>query len=151
MVVVSPDSGGAKRANLFRQTLEQQLGRSVSAALMEKHRDHATLTGTLLVGEVLGKTAIIFDDLISTGETLKHAGLACQKAGAVRLFAAATHGLFTAGSHLFDSALFDLIAVSDSVPPFRLPAECASQHLHILDSTALVAAVLAENGAFDHI
>ncbi|WDH19872.1 ribose-phosphate diphosphokinase [Pseudomonas chlororaphis] len=151
VVTVSPDSGGAKRAELFRQALEQQLGRSVGAALMEKHRDHATLTGTLLVGEVRGKTAIIFDDLISTGETLKHAGLACQKAGAVRLFAAATHGLFTAGSHLFDSALFDLIAVSDSVPPFRLPAECATQHLQILDSTALVAAVLSENGAFDHV
>ncbi|QQZ39439.1 ribose-phosphate pyrophosphokinase [Pseudomonas sp. SK3(2021)] len=151
VVAVSPDSGGAKRAELFRQALEQQLGRSVGAALMEKHREHATLTGTLLVGDVRGKTAIIFDDLISTGETLKRAGLACQKAGAVRLFAAATHGLFTAGSHLFDSALFERIAVSDSVPPFRLSAECAAQHLHILDSTALIAAVLADSGAFDHV
>lgn len=149
VVSVSPDSGGAKRAEQFRQALELQLGRSVGSALMEKHRDQATLTGTLLAGKVQGKTAIIFDDLISTGETLKHAGLACQKAGAVRLFAAATHGLFTAGSRLFDRPLFAHIAISDSVPPLRLSAECVTQHLHILDSTALVAALLAENGAFD--
>jgi ribose-phosphate pyrophosphokinase len=148
VVSVSPDTGGAKRAEQFRQALERQLGRSVGGALVEKHRDQATLTGDLLVGEVLGKTAIVFDDLISTGQTLMHAGLACQKAGAVRLFAAATHGLFTGGSDLFDTALFEHIAISDCVPPFRLPPECVTQRLHVLDSTALVATLLNENGAF---
>ncbi len=149
VVAVSPDSGGSKRAEQFRQALERQLGRPVGSALMEKHRDHTTLTGTLLIGEVSGKTAIVFDDLISTGETLTHAGLACQTAGAARLFAAATHGLFTAGSRLFDRPLFEHIAIADSVPPFRLPPDCATRHLQILDSTALTAALLAENAAFD--
>ncbi|MDZ5436368.1 ribose-phosphate diphosphokinase [Pseudomonas fluorescens] len=151
VVAVSPDSGGTKRAEQFRQALERQLGRSVGSALMEKHRNHATLTGTLLIGEVSGKTAIVFDDLISTGETLTHAGLACQKAGAVRLFAAATHGLFTAGSRLFDPPLFEHIAITDSVPPFRLPPDCVTRHLQVLDSTALIATLLAESGAFDHV
>ncbi|CAI8818242.1 ribose-phosphate diphosphokinase [Pseudomonas sp. IT-P294] len=149
VVAVSPDSGGTKRAEQFRQALERQLGRSVGSAVMEKHRAHTTLTGTLLIGDVRGKTAIIYDDLISTGETLKHAGLACQKAGATRLFAAATHGLFTAGSQLVDSAIFEHIAITDTVPPFRLPADCVTRHLQILDSTALTAAFLRENGAFD--
>lgn len=151
VVAVSPDSGGTKRAEQFRQALERRLGRSVGSALMEKHRDYATLTGTLLIGEVTGKTAIVFDDLISTGETLTHAGLACKKAGAARLFAAATHGLFTAGSRLFDQPLFEHIAITDSVPPFRLPPECVSRHLQVLDSSALTAALLAENGAFDNV
>lgn len=151
VVAVSPDSGGAKRAEQFRQALERHLGRSVGSALMEKHRAHATLTGALLVGDVSGKTAIVFDDLISTGETLKHAGLACQKGGASRLFAAATHGLFTAGSHLFDKPLFEHIAISDSVPPFRLSPECVTQHVHVIDSTALIATLLAESGAFDTV
>jgi ribose-phosphate pyrophosphokinase len=150
VVAVSPDSGGTKRAEQFRQALERQLGRSVGSAVMEKHRAHTTLTGTLLIGDVRGKTAIIYDDLISTGETLKHAGLACQKAGATRLFAAATHGLFTAGSQLFDSPIFEHIAITDTVPPFRLPADCVTRHLQILDSTALTATFLRENGAFDH-
>ncbi|WP_095195286.1 ribose-phosphate pyrophosphokinase [Pseudomonas sp. Irchel 3A7] len=151
VVAVSPDSGGTKRAEQFRQALERQLGRSVGSALMEKHRNQATLTGTLLIGEVSGKTAIVFDDLISTGETLKHAGLACQKAGAARLFAAATHGLFTAGSRLFDPPLFEHIAITDSVPPFRLPPDCIARHVQVLDSTALTATLLAENGAFDQV
>lgn len=148
VVAVSPDTGGAKRAEQFRQALERQLGRPVGGALVEKHRDQATLTGTLLVGDVLGKTAIIVDDLISTGNTLMHAGHACQKAGAVRLFAAATHGLFTGGSDLLDSPLFERIVVCDSVPPFRLVPELVSRRLQVLDSTALVATLLAENGAF---
>jgi ribose-phosphate pyrophosphokinase len=148
VVAVSPDTGGAKRAEQFRQALERRLGRPVGGALMEKHRDQATLTGTLLVGEVLGKTAIIIDDLISTGNTLMHAGRACQKAGAVRLLAAATHGLFTGGSDLLDSTLFERIVICDSVPPFRLPPDRVTQRLHVLDSTALVATLLAENGAW---
>ncbi|QBZ89955.1 ribose-phosphate pyrophosphokinase [Pseudomonas viciae] len=149
VVAVSPDSGGVKRAELFRQALERLLGRSVGSALMEKHRAHGSLTGTLLIGDVCGKTAIVFDDLISTGDTLKHAGIACQKAGAGRLFAAATHGLFTAGIQLFDQPIFEHIAIADTVPPFRLPPDCVTRHLRILDSTALVASLLAENGAFD--
>lgn len=149
VVAVSPDSGGSKRAEQFRQALQRQLGRSVGSALMEKHRAHTTLTGTLLMGDLSGKTAIVFDDLISTGATLKHAGLACQEAGATRLFAAATHGLFTAGSQLFDLPIFEHIAISDTVPPFRLSPDCVSRHLQVLDSTALIATWLAENGAFD--
>lgn len=149
VVAVSPDTGGAKRSEQFRQALERQLRRPVGSALMEKHRDQATVTGTLLVGEVLGKTAIIIDDLISTGNTLMHAGRACQKAGAVRLFAAVTHGLFTGGSDLLESSLFEQIAICDSVPPFRLPDEWITRHLQVLDSTILVATLLAENGAFN--
>jgi ribose-phosphate pyrophosphokinase len=34
------------------------------------------------------------------------------------------------------------------VPPFRLPPDRVTQRLHILDSTALVATLLAENGAW---
>ena len=149
LVAVSPDSGGIKRTEQFRQALERQLGRSVGSALMEKHRADTTLTGTLLVGDVCNKIAIVFDDLISTGETLKHAGNACRKAGAGRLFAAATHGLFTTGSQLFDPPIFEHIAITDTVPPFRLPPDCVTRQLQVLDSTALIATFLAENGAFD--
>ncbi|VVN79423.1 hypothetical protein [Pseudomonas fluorescens] len=73
---------------------------------------------------------------------------ACQKAGAIRLLAAATHGLFTGGSDLLDSPLFERITICDSVPPFRLPPEQVTQRLHVLDSTAMVATLLAENGAW---
>lgn len=142
VVVASPDSGGIKRTEQFRQALERQLRHPVGSALIEKHREQATLTGTHLVGDVSGRTAIIFDDLISTGQTLIHAGHACRKAGATRLFAAATHGLFTTGRQLFDTSLFERIVIADSVPPFRLPTDYVNGQLQVLDSTALVANLL---------
>jgi ribose-phosphate pyrophosphokinase len=111
---------------------------------MEKYRSDHVLSGTRLIGEVQGKTAIVFDDMISTGATLLRAGHACQAAGAARVFAAAAHGLFTGGSELLDSPLFERLAICDSVPPFRLDPSLAAQRLDILDSTALVAALLAE-------
>ena len=149
LVAVSPDVGGAKRAEQFRQALERRIGRPVGSALMEKHRRDDVLSGGLLVGEVRGKTAIIVDDLISTGGTLLRAGRACQAAGATRIYAAAAHGLFTGGSELLDSPLFERIAICDSVPPFRLAAALAARRLDIIDSSAAVAALLAEDYGLD--
>jgi len=144
VVAVSPDAGGAKRAEQFRQELEARIGRPVGSAFMEKYRSNDQISGSLLVGEVRGKMAILVDDLISTGGTLLRAGQACQAAGASRLFAAAAHGLFTGGSELLDSPVFERIVICDSVPPFRLPAERAAQRLQILDTTAALAARLAD-------
>lgn len=143
VVAVSPDAGGAKRAEQFRQELEARIGRPVGSAFMEKYRSDDRISGSLLVGEVRGKVAIVVDDLISTGGTLLRAGQACQAAGATRLFAAAAHGLFTGGTELLDSPVFERVVLCDSVPPFRLPAELAAQRLEILDSTADLAALLA--------
>lgn len=144
LVAVSPDAGGVKRCEQFRQALERRTGAEVGSAYMEKFRSNAVLTGTQLVGEVRGKTAVIVDDLIGTGATLLRAGQACQAAGARRLFAAAAHGLFTGGSELLDSPLFQRIVLSDSVPPFRLDPDLARRRLTVLDSSAAMAALLAE-------
>ncbi|MDT4859864.1 ribose-phosphate diphosphokinase [compost metagenome] len=111
---------------------------------MEKFRSNDVVTGALLVGEVRGKTAIIVDDLISTGGTLLRAAQACQVAGAGRILAAAVHGLFTGGSALLDSPLLESIVICDSVPPFRLDPELAARRLQIIDSSAALAAILAE-------
>src|SRR5690606_32417076 len=129
VVAVSPDAGGAKRAELFRQALERCTGRPVGSAYMEKYRANDVVTGSLLVGEVRGKVAIVIDDLISTGGTLLRAARACRDGGATRLFAAAAHGLFTGGTALLDSPLFERIVLCDTVPPFRLPAELAARRL----------------------
>lgn len=140
VVVVSPDAGGVKRAELFRRALERLSGRSLDNAFVEKYRSGGVVTGGALVGGIRGRTAIIIDDLISTGGTLLRAAKACRTAGARRVFAAAAHGLFTGGaSELFASADFDGLVVSDTVPlPNDLPAP-ARNRLTVLDSTTLVA------------
>lgn len=144
VVAVSPDSGGIKRAELFRRALQQRIDRPVASAYMAKHRRNDSVTDSLLIGDVRDKTAIIVDDLISTGTTLLRAAEACQAAGARQIWAGAVHGLFTGGSALLDSPLLQRLVVFDTVPPFRLDPELAAKRLEILDSSATVAALLAE-------
>ena len=97
-VAVSPDAGGAKRVEQFRQALEELTGNGVGTAYMEKHRSSGVVSGELLAGDVGGKIAVIVDDLISTGGTLVRAACACRAAGATKVFAAAAHGLFVGGA-----------------------------------------------------
>jgi ribose-phosphate pyrophosphokinase len=123
VAVVSPDVGGVKRAEAFRESLEQRLARPCGRAFMEKSRSEGVVSGEALVGDVTDRVAIIIDDLVSSGATLRRAVAACRAAGARRVIAAASHGLFTARAAelLAEPALEELI-VTDSVPPFRLEA-----------------------------
>jgi ribose-phosphate pyrophosphokinase len=147
VVAVAPDFGAAKRTEQFRLALERLSGRTVASAQMEKHRSNQGLSGAQLSGEVRDKTAIIIDDMISTGSTLLRAGQACQAGGASTIFAAATHGLFIQAQALLDSPLFARIVITDSVPPLRLEPALAARRLQILDSSALLAEALAQEYA----
>lgn len=122
LCVVSPDPGGVKRAELFREALEAALGRPVAKAFADKHRSAGVVSGDLLVGDVAGATVLVIDDLISTGNTLLRAASAARRAGARRAIALVTHGLFMSGAAqvLADPAI-ERLAVTDTVPPFRLP------------------------------
>jgi ribose-phosphate pyrophosphokinase len=143
-VAVSPDAGGAKRAEAFRQALEHLTGGEVGSAHMEKYRSGGVVSGALLAGDVGGKVAIMVDDLISTGGTLARAAAACRAAGAIRVFAGAAHGLFVGGAtELFATAAIERIAVADSVPPFRLAAETVARRLAVLDTSELVARAIS--------
>ncbi len=137
--VVSPDTGGAKRAELFREMLEAACGRPVGKAFADKHRSAGVVSGDLFVGDVAGSTALIIDDLISTGGTLLRAAKAARKAGARRVMALVTHGLFMAGAAevLADPAVERLI-ITDTVPPFRL-AGTGRDKLAILPAAPLLA------------
>ena len=140
LCVVSPDLGGAKRAELLRETLEAAIGKPVGKAFAEKHRSSGVVTGDLFVGEVAGATALIVDDLISTGGTLLRAAIAARKAGAKKVIALVTHGLFMPGaSQVIADPAIDRFVVTDSVPPFRLEASARGK----IDAIA-VAPLLAE-------
>jgi ribose-phosphate pyrophosphokinase len=140
LVVASPDPGGVKRAQLFREYLERAAGRPVGMALMEKRRSAGVVSGTMLVGEVAGATVMVIDDLISSGGTMLRAAEACLAAGAARIFAFAAHGLFTgeAATVLRDERLARIV-VSDSVPPFRLTPELLGERVEIVSAAPLFA------------
>src|SRR5512143_75368 len=140
VVAVSPDAGGVKRAEAFRQALGRALGRPVGAAFVEKYRSAGVVSGEALVGDVAGRTALVVDDLISSGTTLARAAAACKRLGAVRVLAAATHGQFAgaAANVLADPAL-DQVVVTDSIPPFRLPPALLADKVTVLPTAPLFA------------
>jgi ribose-phosphate pyrophosphokinase len=144
IVVVSPDPGGFKRAQRVSETLQRQLSRAVGLALVEKTRALGVRTTGRLVGDVAGATAVIVDDIIASGGTLCAAAEACRVQGASRVLAAAAHGLFVAPANtLLASGAVDRLAVSDSVPAFRLDPQIASQRLSVISIAPLLAQSIA--------
>lgn len=139
MAVLSPDVGGVKRAEAFRQSLGEVLDRDISFAMMEKQRSMGVVSGKMeIYGEVRGRTVIIIDDLISSGTTLARAAEACMAAGAKKIYAAATHGAFTAkaGPILAESAI-EKVIVTNTIPPFRLKKNLLLEKVEVLDVAAL--------------
>jgi ribose-phosphate pyrophosphokinase len=116
VTVVSPDLGGGKRSEEVRERLEAVLGRPVETGFMEKHRSQGVVTGELFAGEVRDRTAVIVDDLISSGTTMARCARACHERGAKRIFLAATHGLFTAqASKALGEPFITGVLVTDTV------------------------------------
>jgi ribose-phosphate pyrophosphokinase len=127
LVVASPDPGGVKRAQLWRESLEQSLSQTVGFAMVDKRRSANVVSSEHLVaGDVKNTTVLLIDDLIAGGETMRRAAAALKQAGAHKVVGFAAHGLFTDGAAdvLADECISELV-VADSVPPFRL-AEDAS-------------------------
>lgn len=147
LVVASPDPGGVKRAQLWRESLESRLARPVGFAMVDKRRSAGVVSSTHLVaGDVGGATVLLLDDLIASGGTLQRAALALRTAGAREVDAFAAHGLFIAPAAevLADPAITRLV-VSDSVPPFRLPAGAAVRDkLRVVSAVPLVAQAIRD-------
>jgi ribose-phosphate pyrophosphokinase len=135
IVIVSPDAGGVKRADAMRTSLAHALDREVGFAFLEKHRSEGVVTGAAVAGDMRGRTAVIVDDLISSGTTLARTAHACIAHGATRVWAAATHGLFVTGAAeaISDPAL-ERVIVLNTVPPFRLPESVRADKLTVLDA-----------------
>jgi ribose-phosphate pyrophosphokinase len=139
IVVASPDPGGVKRAQLFREKLERIAG-PAGQAFMEKRRSAGVVTGDLLVGEVSGATVLVIDDLIASGGTMARAAKAAREHGAKEVLVLAAHGLFTgnAGKEL-EAAPVSRIFITDTIPAFRLDPDFVSQHIEIISACPLFA------------
>jgi ribose-phosphate pyrophosphokinase len=139
VAVVSPDPGGIKRADRYREALGRRLGRKLPAAFLEKRRSAGVVSGRALVGEP-AECVLLVDDLISAGTTLARAAEACRKAGAREVLAAAAHGAFVPeASRVLAQAPIDRIFVLDHIPPSALDPALVESKLVVLDASGLVA------------
>lgn len=143
IVVASPDPGGVKRAQLFREALEKRLRRDIGSAYLEKRRSAGVVSGTHLAGEVSGATVLILDDLISTGGTMIRAAEICLEHGAASVVAYAAHGLFVGdASAAMLSPSLGRVVITDTVPPFRLDA-AARERVEVLSAAPLFAKAIS--------
>jgi ribose-phosphate pyrophosphokinase len=144
VVVVSPDAGGVKRADHFREVLEQQLERPVGFALMEKFRSEGVVRSGAVVGEVEGRVAIILDDLIASGTTLVRAATACRERGATAAYAAVTHGVFAStAERSLDEVALERLVVTDTIPVNRLDPVFVRRRIDVIDCAPLLAEAIA--------
>jgi ribose-phosphate pyrophosphokinase len=112
IVVVSPDAGGVARANAFRERIGAKL------AIIARQRPEPDVAEVFeMVGEVEGKTAIIVDDMISTGQTMFEAARTLRERGARAIYACATHGVFAAEAlQMLTEMQFAEIVITDTIP-----------------------------------
>jgi ribose-phosphate pyrophosphokinase len=141
VTVLSPDFGGAKRAQRLQDLIAVRTGVEVAFALFEKRRDSGVVSGELLIGPVEGRHVVIADDLIGAGSTMLRAVQACRAAGALSVSAFATHGVFAPGAErLLGTDGPDHLYVTDSILPTRLVSPGpAHDKLHVLPVSALYA------------
>ncbi|MCL5071639.1 MAG: ribose-phosphate pyrophosphokinase, partial [Actinobacteria bacterium] len=111
-VVVSPDVGGVKRASIFSKLLGLPL------AILDKRRpSHNVAEIEHIVGDIENMDAIIFDDLIDTGGTLVEAVDVLLGHGAKKVYAAATHPVFSGQAlEYLGSSNAEEIIITDTIP-----------------------------------
>jgi len=115
LVVVAPDVGRAK----LNQKFAEKIGADLAILTKERPAQQVAEIG-YVIGDVRGKTAVIVDDIIDTAGTLKAAAETVRDEGASRVYAAATHGVFSGNAfENLAAAGFEEIVVTDTIP---LPA-----------------------------
>jgi len=132
IVAVSPDAGGVARADDFRTRVGAPL------AIISKRHPEADETEVLeMVGDVDGKTAVIVDDMISTGGTLVEAARLLKARGAAAVITAATHGIFAGDAlDLIEQSPISKVFITDSIP---LPNGWQSKPIEMVSIAPLLA------------
>jgi ribose-phosphate pyrophosphokinase len=112
VVVVSPDVGNVKVANMFANILQCDL------AIIDKRRQSGSkVVVKNLIGDVEGRTVLMFDDMISTAGTVCEAAKLVVERGAKDVVAACTHPVLVglAMQRLLESPISKVV-VADTIP-----------------------------------
>ncbi len=113
LVAVSPDAGGVERVRHYAYKLSSEL------ALIDKRRTGPNVAEAMnVIGDVKGKDCIIIDDMIDTAGTLIQAVKALRKNGANKIYAAATHPVFSdpAIARIAECEELEAVITTDTIP-----------------------------------
>ncbi len=110
-VIVSPDVGNMKTANVYARILGGEL-----AVIDKQRKSGSEVVMGHIIGDVNGRDVLMFDDMISTAGTICSAAEVVKDHGANSVRVAATHGVF-AGPALerLASSVIDEVVVTDTI------------------------------------
>jgi len=116
-VVVSPDVGGVRRARRMAERLKTSL------AILDKRRPSDNVAEVVnIIGEVKDKVVIMFDDIIDTAHSIVKGAEALKKAGAKKIIACATHGVFSDRAlERIENSPIDTVYITDTIYHENLP------------------------------
>jgi ribose-phosphate pyrophosphokinase len=153
LAVASPDIGGIKRAQLFRELLERKTGREVELVFVEKRREGGAVSGGAIVGNASGRAVIVLDDLCASGATLLRAAAALRRAGATSVHATVTHTPIETGlAALVAAEDIAQVVITDSVG--YVPNLGASSHrgkMTLLSAGELLGCAMARMASGDSL
>lgn len=136
LVVASPDKGGVPIATAFANRLK-----AAGVAIVYKERDIATTNQSValgLIGDVGGKNVLVVDDMIDTGGTLANAVSLLKKRGAKKIWASATHGIFSSDALVkIQNSPLEKVLVTDTVP--QTEAVLKNPKIEIISVASMVA------------
>ena len=131
--VVSPDVGSVARSRTFAAKVHMSL------AIVDKRRQRANMCEVMnIIGDVEGKTCILFDDIVDTAGSLCNAAEAIKTIGKAKaVYACASHGVLSgnATQRIEDSCIEELM-VLNTIP---LPADYTGKKIHQLDASPIFA------------
>ncbi|KAH0630718.1 hypothetical protein JD844_003901 [Phrynosoma platyrhinos] len=131
--IVSPDAGGAKRVTSIADRL------NVDFALIHKERKKANeVDRMVLVGDVKDRVAILVDDMADTCGTICHAADRLVSAGATKVYAILTHGIFSGPAiSRINSACFEAVVVTNTIPQEDKMKQCPK--IQVIDISMILA------------
>ncbi|XP_026762167.1 ribose-phosphate pyrophosphokinase 2-like [Galleria mellonella] len=132
-VMVSPDAGGAKRMTAIADRLD------IDFAIIHKERQRANEgDSTVLVGDVKNRTAIMVDDLADTCDTIVKAADKLREAGANKIYAILTHGVFAGDAiQKINASCLEAIVVTNTIPQDKHMKLCPK--LQTIDISVMLA------------
>jgi ribose-phosphate pyrophosphokinase len=121
LVVVSPDSGGANRARALAKRL------NCSLAIGDKRRTGNDNNAEVLnvIGDVKGKAAILFDDIIDTGGSLIKMANKLAELGADKVYAACVHGVLSGNAvQKIEASPIEKLFITNTIPLYDEKKNC---------------------------
>ena len=119
--VISPDAGGVERARAFAKKLGSNL------AIIDKRRAKPNESEVMhVIGDVHGKEALVFDDMVDTAGTLIRGADALMDAGAEKVFACCTHAVMSGqAAERINNSVIERLYVTDTIPTADKVKECS--------------------------